>query len=77
MSAVYWCLGDRGFAPFLGGTNVFHIADSLDMIRGKHNIRVGGQIRAQQMNVLTNAFQDGSRFTNCGRIRRPRLHRGR
>ena len=29
------------------------------MIRGKHNIRVGGQIRAQQMNVLTNAFQDG------------------
>ena len=29
------------------------------MIRGKHNIRVGGQFRAQQMNVLTNAFQDG------------------
>ncbi len=55
----YWGLGDRGFAPFQGGTNVFTIADSLDMIRGKHNIRVGGQIRAQQMNVLTNAFQDG------------------
>ncbi len=37
------------------------------MIRGKHNIRVGGQIRAQQMNVLTNAFQDGFFvFTNCG-----------
>src|SRR5260370_40666788 len=29
------------------------------MIRGKHNIRVGGQVRAHQMNVLTNAFQDG------------------
>ena len=55
----YWGLGDRGFAPFQGGTNVFMVADSLDMIRGKHNIRVGGQIRAQQMNVLTNAFQDG------------------
>ena len=55
----YWALGDRGFAPFQGGTNVFTIADSFDMIRGNHNIRVGGSIRIQQMNVLTNAFQDG------------------
>src|SRR6266481_1237506 len=55
----YWPLGDRGFAPFQGGTNVFSISDSFDMIRGKHNIRVGGSIRAQQMNVETNAFQDG------------------
>jgi len=55
----YWSLGDRGFAPFQGGTNVFTIADSFDMIRGKHNIRIGGQVRANQMNVLTNAFQDG------------------
>ncbi len=29
------------------------------MVRGSHNIRVGGGFRAQQMNVLTNAFQDG------------------
>ncbi|HTE90864.1 MAG TPA: carboxypeptidase regulatory-like domain-containing protein [Terriglobales bacterium] len=55
----YWDLGDRGFAPFTGGTNVFSISDSFDMIRGKHNIRVGGEIRANQMNVRTNAFQDG------------------
>ena len=55
----YWALGDRGFAPFQGGTNVFMISDSFDMIRGNHNIRVGAGIRAQQMNVLTNAFQDG------------------
>ncbi|MGH9545103.1 MAG: hypothetical protein ACRD23_07790, partial [Terriglobales bacterium] len=61
----YWALGDRGFAPFQGGTNVFSIADSLDMIRGKHNIRIGGQVRIQQMNVLTNAFQDGF-FINFG-----------
>ena len=38
----YWGLGDRGFAPFQGGTNVFSISDSFDMIRGHHNIRVGG-----------------------------------
>ena len=55
----YWGLGDRGFAPFQGGTNVFSISDSFDMIRGKHDIRIGGQVRANQMNVATNAFQDG------------------
>jgi Carboxypeptidase regulatory-like domain len=55
----YWSVGDRGFSPFQGGTNVFSISDSLDMIRGKHNIRVGGGIRANQMNVLTNGFGDG------------------
>ncbi len=55
----YWALGDRGFAPFQGGSNVFSISDSFDMIRGNHNIRVGGSLRAQQMNVRTNAFQDG------------------
>jgi hypothetical protein len=55
----FWALGDRGFAPFQGGTNVFSISDSFDMIRGKHNIRVGGEVRAHQMNVETNAFQDG------------------
>ena len=61
----YWALGDRGFTPFQGGTNVFSVSDSLDMIRGNHNIRVGGSIRAQQMNVETNAFQDGF-FINFG-----------
>ena len=55
----YWALGDRGFAPFQGGTNVFSISDSFDMIRGKHDIKVGGGFRDQQMNVETNAFQDG------------------
>jgi len=55
----YWALGDRGFAPFQGGTNVFSISDSFDMIRGNHDIHIGGSIRDQQMNVETNAFQDG------------------
>ena len=55
----YWAVGDRGFSPFQGGTNVFSISDSFDMIRNKHNIRVGMGIRAQQMNTESNAFQDG------------------
>ena len=59
LTGSYWGLGDRGFAPFQGGTNVFNVSDSFDMIRGKHNIRFGGSIRVMQMNVETNAFQDG------------------
>lgn len=59
LSQNYWALGDRGFSPFTGGTNVFSIGDSLDMIRGKHDIKVGLGIRANQMNVRTEGFQDG------------------
>jgi len=55
----YWSLGDRGFAPSQGGTNIFSISDSLDMIRGKHEIKTGIGIRAHQLNVRSNAFQDG------------------
>ena len=55
----YWSLGDRGFAPFLGGTNVWTFSDTFDMIRGHHNIRAGVGIRANQMNVETNGFGDG------------------
>jgi hypothetical protein len=55
----YFSVGDRGFSPFQGGTNVFSIGDSLDMIRGKHDIKVGGSIRANQMNTKTEGFQDG------------------
>jgi len=55
----YFSVGDRGFSPFQGGTNVFSINDSLDMIRGKHDIKIGGSIRANQMNVKTEGFQDG------------------
>jgi len=61
----YWALGDRGFAPFQGGTNVFSIADSFDMIRGKHEHPDRFGFRAQQMNVETAAFQDGF-FINFG-----------
>src|SRR5215831_13272394 len=60
LNGGYWGLGDRGFAPFQGGTNVFSISDSFDMIRGKHDLKLGMGIRANQMNVMTNAFQDGS-----------------
>jgi hypothetical protein len=55
----YWSLGDRGYAPSQGGTNVFSVSDSFDMIRGKHDIRAGIGFRDHQLNVRSNAFQDG------------------
>jgi hypothetical protein len=59
LSGGYWSLGDRGYSPFQGGTNVFTIADSFDMIRGKHDFRMGASIRNNQMNVRAVGFQDG------------------
>jgi hypothetical protein len=59
MFGGYWSLGDRGYTPFQGGTNTFSFADSLDLIRGKHDFKVGMAIRANQMNVGAEAFQDG------------------
>jgi hypothetical protein len=55
----YWALGDRGFSPFQGGTNVFSFRDSLDYIHNKHDFRFGIDYRANQMNIGTEAFQDG------------------
>jgi hypothetical protein len=55
----YWALGDRGYSPFQGGTDIFSFRDSLDLIRGKHEFKVGMDLRANQMNVGTEAFQDG------------------
>jgi hypothetical protein len=65
----YFSLGDRGFAPFQGGTNVYSFSDTFEMIRGRHDIKVGAGVRLNQMNVMTNGFQDGffimgSGFTN-------------
>src|SRR6266478_2798096 len=55
----FFSLGDRGFTPFQGGTNIFSFNDAVDLIRGKHDVHVGIDFRANQMNVGTEAFQDG------------------
>lgn len=55
----YFSVGDRGYAPYQGGTNVYSLSDSLDLIRGKHEVHVGVVYRANEMNVRNNAFQDG------------------
>jgi len=55
----YYSLGDRAFAPFQGGTNIYSVSDALNLTRGNHSISIGGGIRANQMNILTNGYQDG------------------
>jgi Carboxypeptidase regulatory-like domain len=59
LSSPYWSLGDRGYAPFIGGTNVWTFSDSLDIVRGKHNIRAGINFRANQLNTLAVGFPNG------------------
>lgn len=59
LMTAYFAVGDRGYAPYQGGTNVYSLSDSLDLIRGKHEIHIGGTFRASQMNIRNNAFQDG------------------
>jgi hypothetical protein len=55
----YFSIGDRGYAPYQGGTNVYSVGDTIDLVRGRHDIRIGAVYRAEEMNVRNNAFQDG------------------
>lgn len=55
----YWALGDRGYSPFQGGTDIYSFKDDLDLIRGKHEIHTGIDFRGNQMNVGTAAFGSG------------------
>jgi hypothetical protein len=57
--SAYYSVGDRGYAPYQGGTNVYSVSDTLDLIRGKHEVRFGAVYRANEMNVRNNASQDG------------------
>jgi len=57
--SAYFSVGDRGYAPYQGGTNVYSLSDTLDLIHGRHEIRTGLVFRANEMNVRNNAFQDG------------------
>src|SRR5208283_2550694 len=59
MEGAYWSLGDRGYTPFVGGTNVWTLSDSLDMVRGRHDILVGFSVRANQLNTVAVGFPNG------------------
>jgi hypothetical protein len=55
----YWALGDRGYSPFQGGTDIFSFKDSFDLVLRKHDLRMGIDFRGNQLNVGSEAFADG------------------
>jgi hypothetical protein len=63
-------LGDSGYSPFQGGTNVFHYADAFNYNLGAHDISFGGEIRRDQLNTLGYGQQDDQIFSGTIRGRR-------
>jgi len=59
MIGQYWSLGDRGYTPFVGGTNVWTFSDSLNLVRGRHDLHVGLGIRGNQLNTVAVGFPNG------------------
>ncbi len=45
-------VGDREFAPFQGGTNVYHLTDAMDITKGGHALHIGFTFRDMQENTL-------------------------
>lgn len=63
-------IGDRGFSPFQGGTNVFHFSDTATIVKGAHTLNTGGTMRFMQLNLLGDTALAGqftfSRFFTAG-----------
>ncbi len=60
ISGGYNGLGDRVYTPFVGGTNVWHFADSLNRVVGAHTLKMGLSARLMQLNSLSIARPAGS-----------------
>ncbi len=52
--------GEQGNGPFVGRTSIFQWMDNMSVIRGKHSIRFGGELRRDRYNETGNAFTRGS-----------------
>ncbi len=63
-------IGDRGFSPFQGGTNVFHYSNVLTLVKGSHALNFGGSARMMQLNLLGDTALAGqfsfTRFFTAG-----------
>jgi hypothetical protein len=55
----YYGLGDRGFSPFQGGSQIYHYVDDFEWVHGAHSLSMGGEMRFDQMNVMGAAFPMG------------------
>ncbi|MFN7925800.1 MAG: carboxypeptidase-like regulatory domain-containing protein, partial [Bryobacteraceae bacterium] len=52
--------GEQGNGPFVGRTAMFQWIDNMSVIRGKHSLRFGGELRRDRYNETGNAFTRGS-----------------
>ncbi len=52
-------IGDRLYSPYQGGTNVFQFYDSLNVVKGKHNLVLGFDFRPMQNNGLGETYLHG------------------
>jgi hypothetical protein len=55
----YHRIGDPQFAPTISGTEERQIDDTLNWIRGKHTIALGGQMRWSEFNIFQLPAQNG------------------
>lgn len=60
-----WTIGSNAFADQSSRINLFQIGDTASLTRGRHQIRVGGEVRRGQVNFFFNAFSRGQmNFSN-------------
>lgn len=48
----FTALGDRVYAPFTGGTKIWHLTDALTLTSGPHTLKTGASIRLMHMDTL-------------------------
>lgn len=60
VSGGYNGLGDRVYTPYVGGTNVWHFADSVNRVVGAHTLKMGFTARLMQLNSLSISRPAGS-----------------
>jgi len=53
-------LGDNFSLPIVRTTNTFQVGDSLSLVRGAHLLKLGGEIRALQLNGILDLLNRGS-----------------
>jgi hypothetical protein len=74
LGTQYTGMGFGGTAPFFNITNTFHYVDALTLIRGRHSIKIGSDIRRNQaMNQSGGSGNGAMTFLGAYTARNPLL----
>ncbi len=66
-------LGSGEYRPLKVGEKNFQVSDTMTLIRGSHNLRIGGDVRRTLLNTTNNQLSTG-RFSFTGVQTRDRAH---